>query len=216
MSTRKARQAGFTLIELMVVVAVIAVLAAMGVAATRWVTRNASVDAASDDLVVQLAGLQGASLSDGRDRVFVLVDRGAGSVATSARTFVLAGPAADWKLSSFDPARPGLLVLESSEVELPRRAQLLNKTAVAAPAPLQAASIYDPGMLTTCGGVSCFALRFTADGEVIGEAPDGGNPGVAGFGFVIGDVEDGGSAAGAKRRGVVVGFPTGVVKSYVP
>lgn len=216
MSTRKARQAGFTLIELMLIVAIIAALAAMGIATTRWVTRNASVDAAGDDLVVRLAGLQGASLSDGRDRIFVFVDRGAGSAGPSARTFVLTGPATGWKLSDFDSNQPALQVAESSEVELPRRARLLNRTAVAAPAPLQAANLYDAGMLTTCGGVSCFALRFTGDGEVNGEAPDGGNPGMAGFGFVIGDVEDGGSDAGAKRRGVIVGFPTGVVKSYVP
>ncbi len=71
-------------------------------------------------------------------------------------------------------------------------------------------------MLSTCGGVPCFAVRFTGDGEVWGEAPDGGDSGAPGFGFVLADDEDTGTSAGAKRRGFVLGFPTGVVKSYVP
>ncbi len=39
---------------------------------------------------------------------------------------------------------------------------------------------------------------------------------MAGFGFVLGDVDDTGATGGPKRRGIVLGFPTGVVKSYVP
>ena len=214
METTKRRQAGFTLVELAVVLAIISILAGMTFALTRWQVRNASLDAATDDLVVRLAGLPGSSLTDGQDRVFVFLDRAADG--TPARTYVLTTPGAGWMLSSFDATRPGTGAASFDEVDLPSRSRLLTSAAAAAPAPLQAAMLYDTRMLSTCAGVACFAVRFTGDGEVRGEAPGGGDPGAPGFGFVLADTEDTGASAGAKRRGIVLGFPTGVVKSYVP
>ena len=70
-------------------------------------------------------------------------------------------------------------------------------------------------MKGTCGGAVCFAIRFRASGDVQGELPAGGNANLPGFGFVLGNDMDRQTSA-AKRRAIVVGFPTGIVKAYAP
>jgi prepilin-type N-terminal cleavage/methylation domain-containing protein len=213
LKTRERAARGFTLVEIAIVLGIVAVLSAIVVGAGRWMFRSANVDVAADELAVRLAGLPGSALMDGRDRVFVLLDRGT-APGSRARTFVLTGAPATWRLSDFDPSSS---TVPLDEVQLPRTARLLPAAESAAPAPLQEVRFSDSRLLGTCGGVSCFAIRYVADGEVRGEAPAGGDAGAPGFGFVLVDEQDAASArAGAKRRAIVVGFPTGIVKSYAP
>jgi type II secretion system protein H len=206
------RDSGFTLVELAVVLAIIAILAALVVVGSRRGLRNANVDTVADEIVVRLAGLPAAALADGRDRVFVLVDRGS-TPGSRARAFLLTAPPAGWKLAGFNPAAPGV---EFDEVDLPRTTRLLPTGEVNPPAPLESVRLSDARMTSTCGGLPCFALRYGGDGEVRGEAPDGGDSGAPGYGFVLTDEEDMATASAAKRRAIVVGFPTGIVKNYVP
>jgi prepilin-type N-terminal cleavage/methylation domain-containing protein len=213
LNIRRRKSGGFTLIEIAVVLGILGILAAIVVGAGRWGLRNANVDAAADELAIRLAGLPGSALMDGQDRVFVLLDRGTGA-GSRARSFVLTGAPVSWTLSDFDPSAPSVPV---EEVQLPRTTRLLLAGESAAPAPLQQAKLSDARMLSTCGGVSCFAIRFGSDGEVRGEAPAGGDSGAPGFGFILTDEENvSGPEAAAKRRAIVLGFPTGIVKSYVP
>jgi len=213
LTTAMRTRRGFTLIELAVVVAIIAILAALVIGMSYKGSRNANVDAASNDLVIRLAGLPGYALTDGQDRVLVFVDKT--SAGGAPRTFVLTNPPTTWVLSSFNPGSPGL---SFTEVDLPDHARLLSIAEAAAPSPYGVVKLYDSRMLATCAGTNCFAIRFGADGEVRGEAPAGGDSGASGFGFVVGDDQDTATnpSAGSRRRGIVVAFPTGAVKSYVP
>jgi len=222
-TVRMKRQVGFTLIELVVVVAIIAALAAMAFAIPRWRVRNASVDATAAEMVVRLAGLRSTALTDGVDRIFVFADADP-SAGRDATTFILTGPAAGWKLESFDPAQPRLNLGAGGAVDetvLPRNLRRLTTASGFAPRPLHESKLNDSQMLGSCGSVTCFAIRYTGDGEVWGEKPDGSlygqqPPDAPGFGFVLARAEDDGSSPAAKRRAVVIGFPTGVVKSYSP
>jgi len=222
-NVRMKRQGGFTLIELVIVVAIIAALAAMAFAIPRWRVRNASVDASAAEMVVRLAGLRSTALTDGVDRIFVFADADP-SAGRDATAFILSNPGPTWTLAGFNPAQPSLNLGAGGAVDetvLPRNLRRLTTASGFAPRPLHEARLNDSQMLGSCGSVGCFAIRYTGDGEVWGEKPDGSlygrqAPDAPGFGFVLARAEDDGSSPAAKRRAVVIGFPTGVVKSYSP
>lgn len=209
---RNARR-GFTLVELMTAVAIIGILATAAYSLTTAALKRARLGTAMDELVAVLGSLGASALTDLSDRLLVVVDAPTGGGAI--RLFVLSGPTAAWTLSAFDPASPGTNAAAVEVAETLNGALRLATVTSPAPEPLQAVSFLDPAMMGTCRGSRCFALRFRASGEVRGELPAGGNAGRPGFGFVVAsNVDEGGAAS--RRRAIVVGFPTGVVMSYVP
>jgi prepilin-type N-terminal cleavage/methylation domain-containing protein len=219
--TRSRARRGFTLIELMVVVAIIGILATAAYSISTSALKNARVDTAMDDLVAQIGSLRAEALTDLNDRLFVLIDAPAGG--GSARVFVLSKPTPAWTLSAFDPASPAanldMTPPNPGEVEDNRTlnaALRLATVTTTAPSPLQTVSFLDATMMGTCGGIRCFALRFRSSGDVRGESPAGGDAVRPGFGFVVTSTLEDVNAKAVKRRAIVVGFPTGVVKSYSP
>lgn len=210
-SSPKAR--GFTLLELMVVVAVIGILAAVAYATSRAMSRNARLDGAMEEVVVTFASQRAEALGRQQDVVAVLMDRVPGK--HPVRLFLLYAPTAAWSLEKFDPEKASAEVANAERQEFPDQLQLLPKVAPAAPRPYQTVKFFDSTMTTTCDGVTCFAVRYLSDGTVRGDTPEGKDAGLAGFGFVLGtDLE--GEVAAAKRRALLLGFPTGVFRSYVP
>lgn len=207
------RNTGFTLLELMVVVAIVGILAVVGWSASRAMSRNARLDGSMEEASLAFGTQRTEALRDQQDRVVVFVDGSAGG--RGPRLFLLSSPAAAWKLSDFDPETPSTNVASVDRTEFPDQLRLLTAGPPAAPRPFQNVVFFDGAMTTTCDGATCFAVRYLSDGTVRGDTPDGADAGLAGFGFVVGtDLE--GQAAAAKRRAIIVGFPTGVLKSYVP
>lgn len=217
------RQRGFTLIEVAVVIALIAIVTGMAIAGMRAARRNATVGSVSFELVLKLQGLKTTALAAQRDHLAVLVagDGGACGMFRSAgcvRMFVLTAPTAAWTLGAFEPASPGAnLDPDAGEVDrivLPVGVTLdAAAVGMAGRAPFANVSAWDAELDGDCGGLRCVAFRFESDGEVRGEAPDGSALRKPGHIIALAtDLE--GQTAAAEKRAVLVSFPAGIVKSY--
>jgi type II secretion system protein H len=212
---------GFTLVELMVVVAIIGILAAVAVAGMKSRKPSASLTSTVLTLQTTLQGLRAKALSDQRDYVFVIVNgdgKGCGFFNSTgcARWYILASPdPAAWTFAAFDPKTPGLNTAEV--VDSDSLGSVLLQPAVAGrlgPKPFDTVQVFDPLYTRVCpNGGTCAAFRFKANGAVAGElvAPPGPESKGNAVAFVT-DVElQGGLGA---RSILLVGFPNGIVKTY--
>lgn len=214
------RPRGFTLIELAVVIALVAIVATAAFVSLRAARRNAAVGGVSFELVGQLQGLKTKALAEQRDHLAVLHagDGGACGLLTPGgcvRLFVVAVPDPTWTLAAFDPATPGNLTGELVDtIVFPNGMRLDGAAAGAAgKAPFGNVRTWDVDLTGDCGGARCVAFRFTSDGEVRGEKPDGTRVEKPGHIVALAtDLE--GETAAAERRAVLVSFPSGIVKSY--
>jgi prepilin-type N-terminal cleavage/methylation domain-containing protein len=199
----RGRQHGFTMIEIAVVLAIVAILAAAAYPIFRAASRNASVAATATELQMRLEGLPYKAMSDQRDYLFVLADTPnndaaqCGSLADAGcvRVFVLRNPAATWRLSSFDVSSPGndLDAQTGAVVDELRLGKGIHfyrpKTPtnflpppfdqIATPLPDGTSSLktFDSELTPTCAGARrCLAFRFRPGGAVELEPPDRSAP----------------------------------------
>lgn len=211
---------GVTLIELMVIVAITAVLAAMAVYGVRSARRNASLSGSVFELQIRLSGLRAKALAEQRDLVAVLVsgdgsECGALNAPGCARYFLLADPVAGtWTFPAFDPSTPGTDVAEVVDREvLPRGIDLASSVPTRTePRPFQTVKVFDPTYTRACGTARCVAFRFRANGDVEGELASGTDQAKGHAVAFVSDLE--GQTHGAERRILLVGFPNGIIKSY--
>jgi prepilin-type N-terminal cleavage/methylation domain-containing protein len=208
------RRRGFTLLELAIVVAIVAALAA--VAGSRFVAaqRNAGSASAAFDLGMRLQALKTQALNEQQDVLAVLVNAddltgaGCGLLAQSScvRLFILKAPASTWTLAGFDPASPATGAQVEDVVTLPRwQAFDLSAAGAAADAPFEQVKVFDPAVM----GDGRMAIRFGANGEVSPEYATTARPRLAGVSLALATSAEVG--AGHRRR-LVVSFPTGIVK----
>jgi prepilin-type N-terminal cleavage/methylation domain-containing protein len=216
------RNGGFTLLELVITVAIMGILATAAYAYMRSASRNADLSAAASELSLLLSGLPTVALSDGRDQVLVFTDA-ANNDATGCRWTNLSAcsryfhldeldPA--WALASFDATDPDENATVVDSWVMPRGVQLHPTSTAVPPAPFSNIPLFAPAFTTTCtGNHTCFAIRFTAAGDVLPEPVDVA-PTVPAPGYAMVLVGGAGTTPGGDRRAVVVTSPSGIVKSF--
>lgn len=214
------RERGFTLIEMALVIALVAIVAIAGFVTMRAARRNAAVGGISFELVTELQGLRTKALAEQRDHLAVLHagDGGGCSLLRQAgcvRLFVLAAPLPVWTLGAFDPAVPGNNTGEFVDTLVFPQGVLLDPAAagMTGRAPFANVRAWDVDLTGSCAGIRCIAFRFGADGAVRGEKPDGTLVTKAGH-IVALQTDLQAETRGAERRAVLVSFPSGIVKSY--
>jgi prepilin-type N-terminal cleavage/methylation domain-containing protein len=220
---RRAR--GFTLVEIAIVLVVVGILATAAAVSFRAGSRNANLSSATYELAMRIAGLRPAAIAEGRDRLLVFVDAPGGDASgctggdssPCTRFFVLSNPSPGWSLATFNPATPvGSGTATADLVQsaaLPRGVNLdFRSGRPTIPAPFDGIVYDDADLVGTCGGRSCFAVRFTARGEVLPEYAGATRPTKAGHAFVLGTRLD--ADPGLERRALLVSFPAGITKTY--
>jgi prepilin-type N-terminal cleavage/methylation domain-containing protein len=213
----RTRPHGFTLIELAVVVAIMAITAAFAVSYARAGLLNANVSTAAHELSVRIAGLRDTAMSEGADHLLVVVDAKDndatgcrfGALDSCVRAFVLREPAAAWALSDFDPDDPAEDASYVEALAFGRGVAFDLVSSPSRPAPFASVPLRDPELTSTCPtNRKCFAVRFRTNGEIVPEYSGSSRPRKQGYAFALGSTSDGND-----RRAMIVSFPTGIVKT---
>jgi prepilin-type N-terminal cleavage/methylation domain-containing protein len=219
---------GFTLLELMVTVAIVGVLAVLGFSYARKSTRNAGVDGGGRDLASRAEDLRITAMREGRTFLLVALDAQGNDSRTCSwanrarcvRYFVLANPSPAWSLAAFDPESASTNAEPVDDVTLAAGVRFMLANTPAAAAPLDTIPRLDPDVFQDCGGRKCFALRYSPNGTVRAELVPGVTARKAGLAFaltsdVVKDAEVGAKTrGGAKVFGIAVGLPFGIVRTY--
>jgi prepilin-type N-terminal cleavage/methylation domain-containing protein len=211
---------GFTLLEVVVTLAVIAIASSVGYVGLRAATRNAGVSGAAYDATLRLQGLRAKALGDGVDLYAVLLDakdndaRGCGILASDSCTqlFVLKDVVAGFDVTQLAAGTIANAALVD-RFDFAKGIRFAHsRDGVAAAPPFDTVTVFDPDLTKSAGSRTYCAFQFTRGGDVKPLFFGGTVPtGKAGYAFALGN-ELSDEPAGEKK-GVLVGFPSGIVRS---
>lgn len=211
------RNSGFTLIELVIVLAIVAVLGAISVGAGRALSQAASFASGAWELSLKLSGLRDRALADAKDYLLVVVDASNANAcafdqAQCGKVIVYSSPQAGFTLAGFDPDAAVSGVSFEEDHRLPKNSAFDVASTWRPAAPFASVTAMSSAVLADCaGGRKCFGIRYRSNGEVAPEVPAPLTPSPAGFAFVMKpSITD---SKAAERRAIFVSFPTGIVKT---
>ncbi len=211
---------GFTLVELMIVVLMIGIVAALVVWQGRSARKNARLSGGAYELALRLSGLKARAMADGREYVLIVADATDPNVceyqdSACGRIVVLRNPnwTGGFAGAGFSPDAPITLAEyqdDSGLRTLPANTRFDTTSTWRPPPPFDAITASDPNILLTCAdGRRCFGIRFRPTGEVWPVTTAATIPG--GFAFVLTQVRA--DSAAADRRALFISFPAGIVKT---
>jgi prepilin-type N-terminal cleavage/methylation domain-containing protein len=214
----KRRARGFTLIEIAVVILIIAVLTGLVVWYGRSAKSASNFASGAWQLSLKAGALKARAMANAKDYLLVVLDAADPAACVyderkCGTVYVLSSPQPTWSIAGFDPSNLNTAVSYEEQFQLPQNSKLDVGSTWAAPAPFNAVTAFDSGILATCSGSrSCFAIRYRSTGEVAPEAPAPPlSPARKGFAFVI--APQSGDETAKERRGLFISFPTGIVKT---
>ncbi len=204
---------GFTLIEVAVAIAIVSVIAAMGIGFWRSMGKNAAVGDAALEVAAQLEGLRVTAMREGVAFGALVMDTTGNDPAACManrrdclRICVVRDPVAGWSAATSNPLADALgeCTIFTSGVSF----RLVG--ANAPPPPFSALVPNDVALVPAVSGRRVLALRFETNGLVTVMPTAAGAPLANGVAIVL--TSDAVNAAASK--GVVVSFPYGLVRTY--
>jgi prepilin-type N-terminal cleavage/methylation domain-containing protein len=211
---------GFTILEVMVVVVIVGLLAAITLSYGRSARQASTFASAAWELSLRLSALRARAMAANKDYVLVLVDTVDPDgcrfdTIKCGKAIVFSSPLPAFSINGFATEPPYVNASYEEEFRLPRNSQLDLGSTWRPPAPFASVTAMDSDLMATCAnGARCFAVRYRLDGEIEPVVP---TPPLAaskaGLAIVLKPVFA--ESAAAERRAIFVSFPTGIVKTAV-
>lgn len=211
MERHMTRRRGFTLIEVAVAVAIVGVIAAIGIGFWRSMGKNAAVGDASLEVAATLEALRVTAMREGVPYGALVMDAlnndpraCMANRKDCMRICVLRDPAAGWTAAT---SNPGAVALGECTI-FTNGVRFRLTGANPPPSPFNALVPNDPLLVPVVSGRRVLAVRFNTNGMVL--------PAIPGMALANGVavVLSSDAANAAASTGVVLSFPYGLVRTY--